>query len=116
MSKASAGKRIVAGLGGVLASLKSGGLPEVERRFKTGRVKRAELQVPGVASADVRGIRGKLDVSQDVFAGLLGVSTNTVRAWEQGVNPLSKIAARFLDEVNRNPEYWKQRVEELAFV
>ena len=114
MGKSRAGTRIVSGLTGVLAALKDGGLPQVERQFKTRRVKLPALRPPEVESADVRVIREKLDVSQSVLAGLLGVSTNTVRAWEQGVNPLSGIAARFLDEVNRNPQYWKRRVAELT--
>jgi DNA-binding transcriptional regulator YiaG len=50
--------------------------------------------------------------SQAVFAKLLGVSLNTVRAWEQGVNHPSDMACRFLDEIRRDPAYWVRRLKE----
>jgi DNA-binding transcriptional regulator YiaG len=33
------------------------------------------------------------------------------REWEQGKTP-SDIASRFMDEIQRNPEYWRQRLKE----
>ncbi len=107
-----AGKRLIAGLTDVLSALESGGMQQVKKQF---RVRRVKLSFPHakVTASDVVAIRKQLEVSQPKLAGLLGVSTNTVRAWERGANPLSRMASRFLDEVRRNPEYWKRRVEEL---
>jgi putative transcriptional regulator len=53
-----------------------------------------------------------LNASQAVFARLLGVSIKTVRAWEQGVNTPSDMAARFMDEIRFNPNYWLRRLRE----
>src|SRR4051794_17473009 len=54
--------------------------------------------------------------SQAVFARFLGVSRNTVRSWEQGVNAPSTMACRFLDEIRLNPAYWQQRLRDSAKV
>jgi DNA-binding transcriptional regulator YiaG len=56
--------------------------------------------------------RKLLQCSQAVFAQFLGVSLNTVRGWEQGVNPPKDIACRFMDEIHRNPDYWRKRLRE----
>src|SRR5207302_1260542 len=60
----------------------------------------------------VRETRGLLAASQAVFARFLGVSVQTVRAWEQGVNTPSPLASRFLDEIRHNPAYWRARLRE----
>ena len=59
-------------------------------------------------------MRKAIAASQVVFAKLLGVSPNTIRSWEQGVNDPSHMARRFLDEIRFNPEYWKQRLRDSA--
>jgi DNA-binding transcriptional regulator YiaG len=108
------GPRIIAGLKEINAAMKAGGLDEVRKRFTVYQVKRTGFDRPALAPADVAAIRATLGASQAVFAALLGVSANTVRAWEQGVNPPSGMAVRFLAEVRRDPGYWKARVEEAA--
>jgi len=60
----------------------------------------------------VRATRKLLKVSQGVFAQFLGVSVRAVRAWEQGQNEPSVIACRFMDEIQRNPDYWRRRLIE----
>ena len=60
----------------------------------------------------VRKTRGALAASQSVFAQLLGVSVKTVQSWEQGLARPSGMATRFLDEVQRNPDYWRKRLRE----
>lgn len=62
----------------------------------------------------VRQTRQLLASSQAVFAKFLGVSTNTVRAWEQGVNQPSDTAARLMDEIRHDPDYWRKRMAEVA--
>lgn len=60
----------------------------------------------------VKATRTLLRASQGIFAQFLGVSVKSVRAWEQGTNTPSEIACRFMDEIRRNPEYWRGRLRE----
>lgn len=62
----------------------------------------------------VQEARKLLGASQVVFARFLGVSPRTVRAWEQGENTPSQVAARLLDEIRRDPSYWRARLRQLA--
>lgn len=39
----------------------------------------------------------ELRCSQVIAAGLLGVNVETLRKWEQGVNPVSETAARLIE-------------------
>jgi putative transcriptional regulator len=64
----------------------------------------------------VRATRQLLRASQAVFAQFLGVSVKTVRSWEQGINTPKDVAARFLDEIRRNPDYWRARIRESIVV
>ena len=54
-------------------------------------------------AASVRSIRESLNVSQAVFAQLLGVSPALVRAWELGTRVPAPIARRLLDQVRKSP-------------
>jgi DNA-binding transcriptional regulator YiaG len=108
------GMKIVGGLEDLLATMRAGGMPAVEKKFTVRRVRRVAFDRPVLRGPDVAAIRAALGVSQPVFADLLGVSPNTVRAWEQGVNPPSGMAARFLAEIRNNPEYWKAQVRAAA--
>lgn len=64
---------------------------------------------------EVKKTRKLLSASQAIFAQLIGVSVKTVRAWESG-KELSNMASRFLDEIQRKPDYWRQRLAEIATV
>lgn len=48
--------------------------------------------------------KNKLGVSQTVFAAVLNVSPETVRAWEQGKNAPGGPALRLLEIVDRKPD------------
>src|SRR5213596_2995558 len=71
---------------------------DITKRFTCRRV---EVTVtPAMFTPDIiKDTRRLLRASQAVFARFLGVSVQTVRAWEQGVNPPSDMACRFLDEI-----------------
>lgn len=58
----------------------------------------------------VRATRLLLRVSQPVFAQFLGVKPSTIKSWEQGRQQPPDIACRFMDEIQRNPEYWRDRL------
>ncbi|MFN0195773.1 MAG: helix-turn-helix domain-containing protein [Planctomycetaceae bacterium] len=60
----------------------------------------------------VKKTRQALNFSQPLFAQFLGVSVKTVRSWEQGKVEPSDMACRFLDEIRRDPDHWKQRLLE----
>src|SRR5258708_26693878 len=65
----------------------------------------------------VRQTRDLLRASQKVFAMFLGTSVKTIQAWEQGNgNAPSKMACRFMDEIRRNPAYWRKRLNESVVV
>lgn len=60
----------------------------------------------------VKEIRRTLRMSQAIFAQFLGVSPSTIKSWEQGQNPVPGVACRFFDEINSEPERWRERVRE----
>lgn len=62
----------------------------------------------------VKKTRKVLRVSQSLFATFLGVSPKTVRSWEQGINSPQPVACRFMDEIRRDPPFWKKRLQEIA--
>lgn len=107
--KKTLGHRIIDGLNELTEALERGG--DIQRKFN---VRNVELNLvstrytPGL----VKKTRKAINASQVVFARFLGVAPNTVRAWEQGANIPNGLAARFLDEIRRNPEYWKARILE----
>ncbi len=94
-------------------ALKSG--EPIEERF-TCRTIALDLRPTPHEPKLVKKTRQLLGTSQAVFALLLGVSPNTVRAWEQGVNTPSDIACRFMDEIRRDPEYWCKRLRSAVVV
>jgi DNA-binding transcriptional regulator YiaG len=60
----------------------------------------------------VKATRLLLGASQGVFAQFLGVKPSAIRSWEQGRQEPSNMACRFMDEIQRNPEYWRKRLRE----
>jgi putative transcriptional regulator len=67
-----------------------------------GDAKPAKLYVP--PEIDVKGIRDKLELSQDDFAALFGFTVNQIRDWEQGRSrPLGGVRA-YLLIIDRDPE------------
>jgi putative transcriptional regulator len=84
---------------------------DISKKFT---VRRVEFKFgPHLFTPDiVKDTRRLLRASQAVFARFLGVSVQTVRAWEQGTNPPSDMACRFLDEIRLNPPYWQQRLKD----
>jgi DNA-binding transcriptional regulator YiaG len=63
--------------------------------------------------AAVKRTRELLCASQRIFAAFLGVSAKTVQAWEQGVSAPPKMACRLMDQISRDPEYWRNALREL---
>ena len=103
--------RIVSRLTAFTKALESDAV--VSEKF-TVRTIRLNLQPTSYDPAAVRKTRDLLNLSQALFAKFLGVAVQTVRAWEQGDNIPSDMAARFLDEINRDPAYWQRRLQSAA--
>jgi DNA-binding transcriptional regulator YiaG len=107
------GQEIIAGLSNAVATARSGGLPALRKKYTVRRVRRSPFAQPTLGAADVAAIRNSLAASQAVFAGLIGVSAGTVRAWEQGRKTPSPLALCLLAEVRRNRAYWQGRLRQV---
>lgn len=107
--KASVAERIVGRLTDFTEALGRGDVD----RF-TRRTVRLKLRPATYDPKLVRRTRKLLGASQAVFAQFLGVSHRTVRSWERGENTPSGTAARFMDEIRRDPRYWTKRLAESA--
>ncbi len=64
------------------------------------RLKMKKLKAP----SDAAMIRHRLGLTQEAFAGLLGVSVQTLRNWEQGSRKPRGPALALLRIVEKNPE------------
>lgn len=106
--KNSVGKKIIEGLREFTEALESN--ENITEKFTCRKVSLDLLPV-SYSSDAVKAVRELLGVSQGVFAQFLGVSVKTVHAWEQGRTP-GDMACRFMDEIQRNPDYWRKRLLE----
>jgi putative transcriptional regulator len=57
---------------------------------------------------DIKKTRALMGASQKIFAIFLGTSVKTIQAWEQGTSAPNKMACRFMDLIQRDPEYWRE--------
>lgn len=106
IAKKSVGTRILEGLAEFTEALESD--TSLETRL-TGHTVTIDLTPTRYRPRDVRATRLSLGASQSLFARFLGVALGTVRAWEQGRNVPGGAAARLLDEIRLNPEFWSAR-------
>lgn len=60
---------------------------------------------------EIKLIRNNLQMTQVIFAAILGVSKKTVEAWEQGINSPSGPASRLLKLFKDNPANAKMLVK-----
>ena len=56
----------------------------------------------------VKKLRKKLNMTQNVFASVLGVTKKTIEKWEQGANPVKGCAARLLFLINKDTTIMKE--------
>lgn len=109
--KASVADRILHRLQGFTQALEN--QETIAHRF-TSRQITLDLKPTTYDPAAVKKTRDLLGVNQAVFAQFLGVSVQTIRSWEQGIHSPSEMACRFMDEIQRNPQYWITRLRESA--
>jgi putative transcriptional regulator len=93
-----------------LADALANGEPIAEK-FTCRRVV-VDLEPIPYDAATVKATRQLLHVSQAVFAMFLGVKVSTVQGWEQGKQSPNEMASRFMDEIQRDPEYWRSRLRQ----
>jgi putative transcriptional regulator len=75
----------------------------VNRRALSAR--EAEAPPPSeYEAADVRRIRERMGLSQHVFAQMLNVSVDTVKAWERGTRQAAGPSLRLLEVAEDHPE------------
>ncbi len=73
-------------------------------RAVTLTVADAEVEPPPhYDAAGIRGIREQMGLSQPIFAGALNVSTETIRAWEQGKRAPDGATRRLLEIAEEHP-------------
>ena len=99
----------IAGLEELLVSATAGGLKALRAKHTLRSTAGKPFELPLITSEAVVAARESLGVSQTVFAMILGVSSQSVRAWEQGTKPPSGAARRLIGEIHATPEHWKKR-------
>jgi putative transcriptional regulator len=104
-------QEIIAGLKEFRDTIQSG---EALNKKYTVRTIRLDLEPRTLTAGEIKALRETLNLSQAIFAGLLGVNTSTVKAWEQGRREPSATAFRLLDEIAANPRYWLKKVQRAA--
>src|SRR5438552_1961910 len=109
-SKSPIGKRIVRRLTEFADVLESGG--DISAKFTCRKIY-LKLEPTPYDPKLVKKTRAILRASQGIFAMFLGVSVDTVQAWENGTNSPSDIACRFMDEIRQDPSYWRARFGKL---
>jgi putative transcriptional regulator len=112
-SRKSVGREMIDSLAEFKTALEKG--DDIAERFTVHRVT-LDLEPAEYLPRDIRATRKLLDASQTIFAKFLGVSIQTVRAWEQGDKTPRDVARRFMDEIRRDPAYWRTRLESVAKV
>lgn len=95
---------LIAGLSDFVSDLKE------DKPFTCRRLV-LNLKPQPYTAEQVRATRKLLKLSQSMFAKFLGASRKSVCAWEQGREPPA-MACRFMDEIQRNPDYYRQRIRE----
>jgi putative transcriptional regulator len=103
---------LVEGMEGFLADVKDDkSVMDMPEKYTCRRVV-LKLTPQVYTAAEVKATRKMLRVSQALFAQFLGVSRKSVAAWEGGRTPPA-MACRLMDEIQRRPELWRERLNEL---
>jgi putative transcriptional regulator len=80
--------------------------------YASTTTRNARVSAPPTFDADrVRALRRHLDLSQSVFAQVLGVSDKTVKAWEQGHTPTAAMR-RLLEIAEEHPDVLLAKVNQ----
>jgi DNA-binding transcriptional regulator YiaG len=95
------GEQMAQAMAELRAIMSSGKSPTDDGRLT---IRTIEVAEPSAYDArKVRKVRAALNVSQAVFARLVGVSDVLVRSWERGARQPVPIARRLLDQIRAHP-------------
>lgn len=97
----SIGKDIIAGLKEAIA-------------YSNGDTSQGWQSTYDVPVVDIRALRARLGMTQDVFADTFGFSVGSVRNWEQGIRRPERAARLLLAVIEKDPGLVQQTLEELA--
>ena len=86
-------------------------IDDLQSQLTVRRVK-LHLEPRAISGAEIKEIRQSFNASQGVFAMFIQVPVRTLQEWEQGRSTISGSAARLIDEMIRDPEYWRARLHE----
>lgn len=101
------GQSLIAGLREVQAVLARG--DRLEDHFIVHEVRPA-IEPRRFNAAQVRALRGRLNMSQAVLARLMAVSARTIQAWERGATAAPPMARRMLEAIEADPNAWIELV------
>jgi len=74
---------------------------------KPGKTRSREIivrELPKYNSQTIKELRTQLQLTQKLFAGLMGVSVRTVESWENGQNTPNGSAARLMEFLKNHPQ------------
>jgi putative transcriptional regulator len=95
------GDQMAQAMADLRAIVSSGGSPTSDGRLT---IRTIEIAEPSTYDAHkIKKVRAALNVSQRVFARLVGVSDVLVRSWERGARQPAPIARRLLDQIRAYP-------------
>lgn len=73
--------------------------------IKAKRVKLTVAPVPTFNATEIKTLRNDMEMTQVIFAAVMGVSTKTVEAWESGKNKPDGAAKRMLSILKIDPDF-----------
>jgi len=94
---------------GMFEDIKNGLQEAIE--FEKGNTTGAKVHIGTFAKlrsfspSEIREIRIKANMTQRIFAGVIGVSIKTVEAWEGGRSKPDGAARRMLGLIDKNPNF-----------
>jgi putative transcriptional regulator len=99
---------IMRGIAEIEAMIRDGSRPE--ERFTVRTIQTTD-EPKEYGPSDVRRLRDRLNISQPLFAELVGTSTILVQSWEQGKRKPNRMACRLLEEIERDPSHWLAKLQ-----
>ena len=84
-------------------------ISEYEQGKRKLRANRVEIvPIERFSATDIHNLRMALEMSQMVFASVIGVSEKTIEAWEAGTNRPNGASSRLLQLIKKKPEITQQ--------
>lgn len=105
------GSHIIAAMREAVAIEHGEAKPVLVRRHSRTVRSATVASAPSYGPKEIAGLREKMELSQPLFADVLNVSPNTVRAWEQGKRAPDGAAVRLLQVMEEHPAWMLAKVK-----